>query len=131
MIRSSLRDHRQRVVAEWTLRTFGAESMTIEQRTLRFLEEALEVAQCFVSKEDAQRLLDYVYTRPVGNPKQEIGGVGVTLLVLAEVLGLSASAEEMRESDRVRAIPRDVFRARHNAKAAAGIAVPAPDVEVG
>lgn len=126
MIRKSIRDHRQHVVAQWTLRTFGAASMTAEERAGRFLEEAMELAQCFIPKEKAQRLLDYVYSRPVGNPTQEMGGVGVTLLVLAEVLGLSASGEEMKESERVRAIPAEVFRARHNAKAAAGVAVPAP-----
>lgn len=126
MIRKSIRDHRQQIIARWTQRTFGIASMTVEERAGRFLEEAMELAQCFIPKEKAQRLLDYVYSRPVGNPKQEMGGVGVTLLVLAEVLGLSASNEEMMEQARVQAVPAEVFRARHNAKAAAGVAVPAP-----
>jgi hypothetical protein len=35
-----------------------------------------------VSKEDVLKWVDYVYGRPVGEPKQEVGGVMITLAVL-------------------------------------------------
>jgi hypothetical protein len=50
------------------------------ERTHRFLEEALELAQANgCSGEDAQALIEYVYSRPAGRPELEVGGVMVTL----------------------------------------------------
>jgi NTP pyrophosphatase (non-canonical NTP hydrolase) len=77
----------QKRVVEWALHCFGMRHVydpTIS--TLRFLEEALELSQaCGLSKEEAMRVLDYVYARPQGTIKQEVGGVMVTLAVLCEV----------------------------------------------
>ncbi len=48
------------------------------------------------SREDALRLVEYVYTRPVGELRQEIGGVMVTLAALAECpFGLSVSMDSV------------------------------------
>ena len=49
------------------------------ERTHRFLEEALELAQANgCSRDDAVALVDYVFSRAKGDPKQEVGGVMVT-----------------------------------------------------
>ena len=49
----------------------------------RFLEEALELAQSFgCSNKEAHELVDYVFSRDVGQPEQEVGGVMVTLAAL-------------------------------------------------
>ncbi|GAB7553906.1 hypothetical protein NRB_34160 [Novosphingobium sp. 11B] len=55
----------------------------VRERTVRFLEEAVELAQAVgVGKADVARVSDYVYSRPVGEPSQEVGGVLVTLAAL-------------------------------------------------
>lgn len=76
----------QKRVKEWLLQCFGAEVAADKQeRNWRFLEEALELVQaCECTKEDAHALVEYVYNRPVGETRQEIGGVMVTLAALCE-----------------------------------------------
>jgi NTP pyrophosphatase (non-canonical NTP hydrolase) len=65
-----------------------------QERTHRFLEEALELAQANeCSKEDALSLVEYVYSRPKGKPELEVGGVLVTLASLC-----SASQIDMNEA---------------------------------
>ena len=49
------------------------------------------------------RLVDHVFSRPPGEVGQELGGVGLTVLALAETVGLSADQEERAELWRVRA----------------------------
>lgn len=54
-----------------------------QERTHRFLEEALELAQANAcSRDDALALVEYVYSRPTGKPDLEVGGVMVTLASL-------------------------------------------------
>ena len=49
-------------------------------RTVRFVEESLELAQAAgCSKEDVLSLVEYVYGRPDGVVQKEVGGVLVTL----------------------------------------------------
>lgn len=52
----------------------------VEERAIRFGEEALELMQVEgVTADAAHQLVDYVFSRPVGEREQEIGGVLVTL----------------------------------------------------
>ena len=117
------RDERQLAVLHWVADTFGVSTLTREERMRRFVEEAVELAQSeHLSREAVVAVVDHVYGKPPGDPSQEVGGVGVTLLAYCAVRGFSADAEEVREFERVRAIDPAHFRARHNAKAVAGIA---------
>lgn len=79
-------DSFQKRVKVWLLKCFGpAISADIKERNHRFLEEALELVQstgCTAS--EAHQLVDYVFTRPVGEIKQECGGVMVTLAALCQ-----------------------------------------------
>lgn len=76
--------------------------MHIEERILRFFEEATELAQaCGLSSAKAKHIVDYVYSRPVGDVTQEVGGVGVTLLGLCASLDLDTDALEKFEVCRV------------------------------
>ncbi|MEJ7776983.1 MAG: hypothetical protein WKF52_06325 [Sphingomicrobium sp.] len=60
------------------------------ERTHRFLEEALELAQANgCSRADAYALVDYVFGRPQGDPAQEVGGVMVTLASLCSATGIN------------------------------------------
>lgn len=71
------------------------------ERTFRFLEEALELAQANgCSREDALRLIDYVYGRPHGRPEEEVGGVMVTLAGLCSAVGIDMSEAGDRELQR-------------------------------
>ncbi|MBN8844823.1 MAG: hypothetical protein J0H88_16400 [Sphingomonadales bacterium] len=71
-------------VQPWLLACFGPEiAGDREERNHRFLEEALELVQaCGCSASEAHQLVDYVFGRPIGEPRQEAGGVMVTLAAL-------------------------------------------------
>lgn len=84
-------------VQPWMMACFGAEiSADHEERNHRFLEEALELVQaCGATASEAHQLVDYVYGRPVGEKRQEVGGVMVTLaaLCLANDMDMHAAGE--------------------------------------
>jgi hypothetical protein len=74
----------QKKLKEWTILCFGEQIANDKlERNHRFLEESLELVQSLgLTKEEANKLVDYVYNRPIGEPEQEIGGVYVTLNAL-------------------------------------------------
>jgi hypothetical protein len=115
------RDERQRAMVLWGTTTFGSNHMKDPiARAARFLEEALELAQAAgLPRDHADRVVDHVYSRPTGNVAQEAGGVGVTLLVLCDVLGLDADVAEVCEINRVLAMPSEEFARRNLEKEAA------------
>jgi NTP pyrophosphatase (non-canonical NTP hydrolase) len=82
----------QRAVWEWCEKTFEgiAAWKTDKERAYRFFEEAGELFQAVgMTKDDAYKVVDYVYGRPKGETGQEIGGVMITLLALAAQQGES------------------------------------------
>lgn len=116
------RSARQAVVYSWCSAAFGqAHATSVAQRGLRLAEEAVEVAQAAgVDLEQLLNLVRFVYSRPVGELGQELGGVGVTVLALAAAADLDAETEEAREVARVLSKPLSHFHARNEAKNAAG-----------
>lgn len=82
-------------VEDWLTACFPSSVRSDRQeRTHRFLEEALELAQANgCSKDNALALVEYVYGRPAGQPDLEVGGVMVTLASLC-----SATAIDMNEA---------------------------------
>jgi hypothetical protein len=117
-----MRDERQNDVFAWTRAAFGVEHATsLPQRGLRLLEESIEAFQSAGGDADmAHRLVDFVFSRPIGELGQELGGVGLTLLALAAAAGRSADEEEVRELNRVLSKSAEEFAARNAAKNAAG-----------
>lgn len=95
-------DHDQMVVADWCEETFGTEICdNLEERCLRFLEEACELVQSLkLPKERAMAILDYVYARELGDPAQETGGVMVTLHALANAAEIRVERSFTAEIDR-------------------------------
>lgn len=91
-------------VYDWMQECFRRpDSLFPEQRSFRFLEEALELAQASgTGREDALRLVDYVYSRPPGEIYQEIGGVMVSLAGLATSVGHSMENAAETELNRCR-----------------------------
>lgn len=72
-------------VDRWMQECFGADvASDVAERSHRFLEEALELVQSVgCTADEARQLVDYVFGRPAGEPRQEVGGVMVTLSALA------------------------------------------------
>ncbi|WP_198361666.1 hypothetical protein [Burkholderia ubonensis] len=90
-------------VQPWLLECFGAEIASDRaERNHRFLEEALELVQaCGCTASDAHQLVDYTFSRPLGEPTQEIGGVMVTLAALSLANGLDMYSAAEAELARV------------------------------
>lgn len=94
-------------IADWSNRT---------ERTHRFLEESLELAQANgCSRADALALVDYVYGRPIGAADLEVGGVMVTLAALCSASEINmdeaGDSELKRNWDRI-----ETIRAKQAAK---------------
>ena len=122
---AATRDHRQAEIHAWCMAAFGDhDALFIPQRGLRLVEEAIETAQaCGCDPVLLHRLIDHVYSKPVGELPQELGGLGVTMLALAAAAGVSADAAELCEVARVKSKPLSHFAGRNEAKIAAGFHV--------
>jgi hypothetical protein len=87
-------------VGTWVVKCFGVDvGYDKIERNQRFLEESLELVQSLgCSRSEAHQLVDYVFGRPLGEPKQEVGGVMVTLAALCNANEIdieNASEEEL------------------------------------
>lgn len=73
-------------VSKWVRLCLGVEIATNKmERNYRFIEESVELVQALgCSKEDVLKMVEHVYSRDPGEPRQEIGGVMVTLAALCE-----------------------------------------------
>jgi len=116
------RDARQRVVVEWGAAAFGLDQITsVEQRGLRLIEKAIEAAQAAgCDSAMLHKMVDYVFARPSGDLYQELGGVSVCLLAMANAAGFSADDAEKLEIARILAKPVATFTERNKAKNDAG-----------
>lgn len=118
----------QASVVPWLLQCFGWQvAGDRTERNFRFLEEALELVQsCGATAAEAHTLVDYVYSRPVGEPHQEVGGVMITLAALCVANGLSMQQAGEDELARIW-LKIDQIRAKQASKNAA-IRSPLPGV---
>lgn len=74
----------------------------VPERSLRFIEEAIELVQATgLNKEHITKIMDYVYSRPIGERFQEVGGVMVTLAALCTTLKLDIVQCSELEYDRI------------------------------
>jgi hypothetical protein len=104
-------------VAPWLEACFGKEiSADKTERNHRFLEEALELVQANgCTRSEAHQLVDYVFSRPVGELHQEAGGVMVTLAALC--LASDVDMHQAGEDELSRIWTKiDQIRARQAAK---------------
>lgn len=107
----------QRRVQPWMLACFGAEiSADRLERGDRLLEEVLELLQSGdYPRERIASLTDYVWSRPAGEPAQEVGGVMVTLA--AYCLAHSLDMHEAGEMELARIWTKvEAIRAKQAAK---------------
>lgn len=77
-------------VGAWVRSCFGPDAeKDLRERSHRFLEEALELAQASgCTKEEALQLVEYTFSRPVGDPVDEVGGTITTLAALSNALNI-------------------------------------------
>jgi len=108
----------QERVRGWLHDCFGIATNACEprERSHRFLEEALELAQaCECSAAEAHELVEYVFNRPVGDIEQEVGGTMVTLAALC--WSCRVSLDEAAEAELRRCIRNtERIRAKNRAK---------------
>jgi len=117
-----MRMYRQEILLQWAKACFGEEEATnLQQRGIRFSEESIELAQSVgVPKDIMHALIDHIYSRPVGEVSQELGGVGICILLLAQAANYNADKEEWREMERILAKPAEQFAKRNAEKNEAG-----------
>lgn len=97
----------------WVRKVFTAgEAFDVPERALRCAEETIELAQaCGVSREQIHKLVDYVFSRPVGIPAKEIAGVLVTAYAVAGAIDADADEELEAELARIH-LPHVIERIR-------------------
>jgi hypothetical protein len=93
----------QQRVQSWMMKCFGAEiSSNKEERNHRFYEEATELVQSTgMTRSECHQLVDYTYNRPLGDPKQETGGVLVTLAAHNSAHGIDTQEAGEEELARI------------------------------
>lgn len=98
-----MNDRMQQRIGKWVRKVFGDKIFfDRHERALRILEEAMELAQVEgVAETQASMLAARTWSRPVGELRQEVAGIGVTLLAYAEAVGISAADEVQGEMRRV------------------------------
>lgn len=107
----------------WAVEMFGDIAMDRHERTLRFAEEAIELANAMgLTVHELQAITARVYGRPPGDIPRELGQCQMTLEVLAKALAIDLDQEATKEFYRVRSVPKDEWGRRHAAKVAIGIA---------
>jgi len=121
----------QKQVAVWMQEVFSPEvSADFQERGFRFGEEALELLQANgTTKEEVLKLVDYVFSRPVGELSQEVGGTMVTLAALCQAKNIDLMKEANKELNRIN-LPeiRVKIQAKHAEKRAVMIATPLPGI---
>lgn len=113
----------QRVVGQWCARAFGVMvSVDRKDRSIRIVEEATELCQYEgVDPAVLHKLIDVVFSRPIGFPYQEMGGIAVTSLAYCEASGMSFESCLEQEVERILDKDISLFRARQAEKVALGV----------
>lgn len=93
----------QSAVSKWMVETFGDKiAMDPLERIMRFLEEAMELAQTLgMTEAECGRVASYVWGRPAGEVNNEVGGVMVTLAALCHRQEVDLSAAALGELTRI------------------------------
>jgi len=111
-----LRSYQKRV-QDWIEACFPTDTArNSRERSHRFLEEALELCQSVdVSRNEAYALVDYVYSRPKGDPQSEAGAALLTLAALCNATDIDLA--DASESELARNWGRiDIIRAKFKTK---------------
>jgi hypothetical protein len=107
----------QERVHYWLEAAFGVEASKDKmERVHRFIEEGLELAQSLgCTQHDAHQLVDYVFSRPIGEPLQELGGTMTTIAALSAIFDFNMAEAGEHELERMWQLI-DRIRAKQKAK---------------
>lgn len=112
---------------EWARDMFGEIAGNPQERALRFVEEAVELAQAMeLDRAKMTAIVDRVWSRQAGDVSREIGQCRVTLDLLAFIIGVDPTSEAAAEFGRVKSIPKEEWMKRHQAKIERGFALASP-----
>ena len=107
----------QKQVAEQVIATVGSSSLYHKrERALRVAEEVSELLQASgLCKKDFFNVIDYVYARPIGEVKSEVGDALITIAGLATAFDINMSTEASAGIQRFKQ-KRAKIRDKHNNK---------------
>ena len=90
-------------VRQWMLKVFPPEVIADKkERAYRLLEEVYELVQAIgVTKEECIEQLNYTYSRPVGEARNELGGVMLCIASVADCIDTDMEYEAELELRRV------------------------------
>lgn len=91
---------------------FHDDPTDIPERNARAFEEATETAQAFgMTRDEAIALVDYTFSRPVGDPTKEIGAKILTAFSLGVVAGIDVMAAAEADLEKLQR-PETIARIR-------------------
>lgn len=112
----------QTQIKTWVVTRLGPKAMRVHERGMRSYEENTELFQALKgTREEAHRIVDHVFDKPVGDPLQELGGCGLTLLACAEALDFDLGVAIQAELDRIFLLPIEKFQKRQAQNVVDGI----------
>jgi len=90
-------------VGGWLVECFGDQiANDIFERSHRFFEESTELVQSTgMTREECHMMVDYTFNRPIGVPRQEVGGTMVTLAALCRSIFIDMFDAGEEEYDRI------------------------------
>jgi NTP pyrophosphatase (non-canonical NTP hydrolase) len=113
-----------RIATAWAARCFPEQITNLPERSLRTVEEAIELCQAFeVPKKTILMCVENVYSKPPGDVLQELGGTLMTANILCEIMGVEADKVMEIELQRVLAKPTRHFADRNESKLKIGLGV--------
>ncbi|MBW8445209.1 MAG: hypothetical protein K0M49_06240 [Arenimonas sp.] len=102
----------QNRVADAHYALFHDDPTDIPERNARAFEEATETAQAFgMTRDEAIALVDYTFSRPVGDPAKEIGAKILTAFSLGVVAGIDVMAAAEADLEKLQR-PETIARIR-------------------
>lgn len=112
----------QKAAFAWALQTYGEQVRDRRYQGMRFLEEALELAQAMgLNRDDMLRLVDYVAERPTGAVYIEIGDARFTLDILGATVGVDVEEARRHCVARIAKLDPEKMREKDQGKIEAGL----------
>lgn len=109
--------HLLKIAHDWAVRCFGTQMTDMPTRSIRIVEEAIELCQAYgVERDVVADVLVNVYARPVGKVEQEMGGVLMTAYLMCEARGWNPEDIFVTELRRVLAKTTKHFEDRNAEK---------------
>lgn len=110
-----------KLVLHWAHSTFGDIALNPVERTLRIVEEAVELAQADdCPKDKLHAIIERAYSRPKDEVYKEMGGLLATVYARCGLEGWDPDMVLSAEVTRILSKPRKHWADKHDAKAADG-----------